>query len=498
MTVIIILFIGILCYTSVLLHSFVNENNELFLNETASGQADVFYSKLNTQMKLLENIQKNFSEVDFNDYNVLKETICKTDGLGEFKTISIADADGVCLCNNNTMSGNISKNSYFQRAMKGETVISDGLVKGSDGEESLILYVPVWQDEKVCGVLAGTFDRLVLDSLLDVEIFSGEGYSFIVNTDGTIIGAGSNVNSILDCDNLFDFMKNKGLTSNEVYAKFLSNIKNGQSGSVDYSIEGSTRHAVYKPIGIYNWYVVTIITDKVISGQNKDIGVVIAVLLAGLVCLFTFATILIIYAFKKEQKYLSNESDLKEDINRLNAVIADTNYVENDEELDLLTRIKNKNSFILDVQNFYDRTNGKKLAAFFIMDMVDFSKINETMGHAGGDTILSKVAAKLLRVFNEEDLIGRVGGDEFAVLMIVDDNFTVEQLRKLAKKKAEHICNSIQDISYAKDNNIVFLKVNIGIAISPDDGLNYVKVYSNADTALEYVRENNKGSYKFF
>lgn len=49
MSVIIILFIGILCYTSVLLHSFVSDNSQLFLDETASSQASVFHSKLNDQ-----------------------------------------------------------------------------------------------------------------------------------------------------------------------------------------------------------------------------------------------------------------------------------------------------------------------------------------------------------------------------------------------------------------------------------------------------------------
>jgi len=498
MTIIIILFIGILCYTSISLHSFVKGNNQLFLDETASSQANIFHSKLEDQMQLLENVQKNFSGVDFDDYNALKETICKTDGLGEFKTISIADRDGVCLCNNNTMAGNISKDEYFRRAMQGETVISDGLVTDSDGEEILVLYVPVWQNDNVCGVLLGTFNRTMLDSLLDMEIFAGEGYTFIVNIDGTVIGAGSNSNVLLDCNNLFDFLKNKGLTNSEVFTNLSLNIRNGESGNVDYSVDGHTRHAVYKPIGVYNWYVVTIITDKVIASQNKHIGVVITVLLFGLVFLFALGSALVIYAVKKEQKFLSKEMNLQEDINRLSGVIADNSYVEKNEELDLLTRIKNKNSFIIDVQNFYERGSGKKLAAFFIMDLADFSHINETIGHTGGDTILSRVATKLLRMFNEEDLIGRVGGDEFAVLMIVDDSFTVEQLRQLAKRKAEHICSAMQDITYEKDNNVGFLTVSVGVAISPDDGLNYVKLYGNADTALEYVRENNKGSYKIF
>lgn len=489
-----VLIVTVLCYSRIMLKNFVIDNNEDFLEETSSYQAKIFYSKIKDQLMLLQKLQERFEDVDFNDYNLLKKTICDINNIGEFNTISIVDENGTALCNNNTMLGNISKDNYFQKAMVGETVISDGLISDGIGGKSLSLYVPVMKDNKVCGVLLGTLDEKVLDTIFDIEIFGGKGYSYIINSDGKVIVASGRENSISEGDNVLDFLQNKAESGNESISKFARNIKIGEKGDLEYEVGNNSLYAAYQPVGIYNWYVVSVITHDIISYQTKRLEIIFYSLFLILFILIVAAFVLILFIKKGQRLTQLNNKEADQQGN----IIQNNLIVENSKELDLLTHVYNNRSFGLIVQKIFDSSKSSVKAAFFIMSLTGFGEINRTIGHTGGDALLVKAANKLQRIFNDTDYIGRLGGDIFAVFMPVDESVTQKQLRELAKRKAEHLCSSFQNITYKSENESGNLSVSIGITISPDDGGNYVKMYTNADKALEYVKQNNKGSYKLF
>jgi PAS domain S-box/diguanylate cyclase (GGDEF) domain len=129
--------------------------------------------------------------------------------------------------------------------------------------------------------------------------------------------------------------------------------------------------------------------------------------------------------------------------------------------------------------------------AFFVLDIDYFKKVNDTYGHITGDLLLKEIAVILTKLFRESDLIGRLGGDEFAVLMK-----NVASMEAVTKKATE-ICHEVKNLSldFIKDNNVT---VSMGIALTPEDGLDFDTLYQNADFALYEAKNNGRNAFLFY
>lgn len=129
--------------------------------------------------------------------------------------------------------------------------------------------------------------------------------------------------------------------------------------------------------------------------------------------------------------------------------------------------------------------------AFFIFDIDYFKPINDNFGHAFGDMVLSQVAKKIQMLFRSEDIIGRIGGDEFVFFMknIAGTDFVAS--------KANEICNAVHD-QYKQNGKTFNLSSSIGVAMYPENGVNYKDLYTNADTALYVSKANGKNKFTLY
>jgi diguanylate cyclase (GGDEF)-like protein/PAS domain S-box-containing protein len=159
---------------------------------------------------------------------------------------------------------------------------------------------------------------------------------------------------------------------------------------------------------------------------------------------------------------------------------------------DTLTNLLNKNYFVLESKKYLENHdfNSAKGALVFI-DLDDFKRVNDTLGHNSGDQLL-KVFAEVLKVgFRENDLIARYGGDEFLVLMPeIEDKFKIEEICK-------NVSNMLQQCIKIKDKDIN-VTASMGIAVIPDDGTDIDVLIKNADTAMYKAKELGKSRYFFF
>lgn len=129
--------------------------------------------------------------------------------------------------------------------------------------------------------------------------------------------------------------------------------------------------------------------------------------------------------------------------------------------------------------------------ALFMIDMDNFKHINDTYGHIAGDVTLRMFADTLRACTGEEDVLCRIGGDEFVVF------FVNENKKMVLAKKAEGILGMLQlKLKELQYDDVT--SVSIGIATYPQDGNNFISLYKNADKALYYVKRNGKNSYHFF
>ncbi len=134
--------------------------------------------------------------------------------------------------------------------------------------------------------------------------------------------------------------------------------------------------------------------------------------------------------------------------------------------------------------------SGDERGALCIVDADNFKQINDSLGHAMGDTVIKNLATGLARIFRSDDIVGRVGGDEFIVYIK-----NISKLRPLLLKM-----DTVQDFfrqTFEDGDAKVSISCSVGIALYPKDGNSYEELYRHADKAL-YRSKMKKGTYSFY
>ncbi|MEF9915994.1 MAG: sensor domain-containing diguanylate cyclase [Lachnospiraceae bacterium] len=129
--------------------------------------------------------------------------------------------------------------------------------------------------------------------------------------------------------------------------------------------------------------------------------------------------------------------------------------------------------------------------AFFIVDIDNFKEVNDTRGHRMGDHVIIELSAELKAQFREYDIVGRIGGDEFAVLMKHVDSMAALQ------NKMERLCNKINNKDFGQGESI-HITCSIGVALFPKDGVTYSALFEKADQALYYAKGHGKNSFYIY
>jgi diguanylate cyclase (GGDEF)-like protein/PAS domain S-box-containing protein len=132
-----------------------------------------------------------------------------------------------------------------------------------------------------------------------------------------------------------------------------------------------------------------------------------------------------------------------------------------------------------------------RACAVLLLDLDRFKHVNDTMGHPAGDALLKQVAQRLERAVGQAGQVGRLGGDEFEV--IVPGQITRTQLGQLANE----IIHTLSQ-PYAIDTQRVVIGASVGIALSPDDGVISEELIRNADLALYAAKDLGRGRFHFY
>ena len=148
---------------------------------------------------------------------------------------------------------------------------------------------------------------------------------------------------------------------------------------------------------------------------------------------------------------------------------------------DVLTGIYNKAG-----ERLIDRMVKEKGQGLFLMlDLNDFKSINDTMGHVAGDAILTELGRVLKGTCRENDIVARIGGDEF--VMFLPGVFD----RQTGKRKIGEIQESLRTVRISTWG-IRGIKASIGAALCPEDGMDYGTLYKAADEAMYQAKEQSK------
>ena len=127
----------------------------------------------------------------------------------------------------------------------------------------------------------------------------------------------------------------------------------------------------------------------------------------------------------------------------------------------------------------------------FLLDLDRFKHVNDTLGHPAGDALLKQVSQRLERAVGNDGRVGRLGGDEFKV--IIAGRTERERLAQLAQQ----IIHSLSQ-PYLIEGQRVVIGASIGIAVAPDDGLTSESIIRNSDLALYAAKDGGRGRYHFY
>jgi len=136
------------------------------------------------------------------------------------------------------------------------------------------------------------------------------------------------------------------------------------------------------------------------------------------------------------------------------------------------------------------RRDRSKLAVMFL-DLDRFKLINDTLGHDAGDDLLKEAATRMKSVLRESDVVARMGGDEFIILL--RNTGEESELRRVALKLLKEVRKS-----YRLAGEEMRISVSIGASVYPRDGEDEQTLMKHADTAMYFAKEQGRNNYKFY
>ena len=163
------------------------------------------------------------------------------------------------------------------------------------------------------------------------------------------------------------------------------------------------------------------------------------------------------------------------------------NRADKSSNCDTLTGLSNRAGFLPELERALE---ARKEAALIMVDLDHFKKVNDTLGHPVGDTLLRKVSERLASALRKTDRVARLGGDEFAVLQ--SDAEQPHGSEMLAKRLVELVGRP-----YVIDGHMIDIGASVGVALSSaaEDVTGLMK---QADIALYRAKHAGRGQYCFF
>mgnify|MGYP000921593371 CR=1 FL=1 len=156
---------------------------------------------------------------------------------------------------------------------------------------------------------------------------------------------------------------------------------------------------------------------------------------------------------------------------------------------DYLTGLPNRILFTENLNNAMIHAGiQKKMLAIMFMDLDGFKMINDTMGHAAGDSLLAAVSKRLLMILGDDVSIARIGGDEFVVL--IENINSVDEVNEAAEKILKGFSEH-----FIIDGEDFFVTASIGVSIYPSDGMDGEVLIKNADIAMYMAKEKGRNQY---
>ena len=367
---------------------------------------------------------------------------------------------------------NLSGKDYFKEAQSSEgTYISDIF---EDSTKYLIYIVsPILDNSSFSGYVVLGMSTKCFESLPLTSKFNGRAQYMLVTSAGLVAGTTGD-NLLGKGENLIN-NSNLILGGDMTEVKMARNLENGRSGVADCTVKDENRYLVYKSTKFNGWYVCILVTDSYVRGQVDRYGNIMKSLVTRITVSMTLFFIIIIA------------------INVIGRVVyrRQSAALKDKAETDLLTGLLNKISTEKYIQDYLEGEGKDKQSMFFLLDIDNFKKINDTMGHAFGDEVLATLGEKISTEFRATDIFGRIGGDEFVVFL---KDIKTDEIRDREASRVAEFFKNFKAGEYVKYS----ATASIGAAMYPKDGTSFESLYKAADQAVYQAKKHGKNQLAFY
>ncbi|WP_445506035.1 putative bifunctional diguanylate cyclase/phosphodiesterase [Niallia sp. 03190] len=218
--------------------------------------------------------------------------------------------------------------------------------------------------------------------------------------------------------------------------------------------------------------------------------------LLGLFISILFLILRQIFTLIENEKLVADLHHLNENLEikvkeRTDKLVVTVNNMEYLAYHDVVTGLPNRRYMEKRLSQAINNTNARdKKLAFMLLDMDRFKHINDSLGHSYGDLLLKEVGERLVKCLTQHEVVCRIGGDEFALLI---ENANMQDIERIAL----NILTSLRDTYNIKGVEL-HITPSIGISIFPDHGRDLDTLLMKADTAMYKVKENGKNHYMIY
>lgn len=372
------------------------EQNISYLHDIASQEKALINQQIMGDWETLTGISICFEKMELTDTDILIPYIKEINDKNDFIRMGFIGEDGKTVLvdiNGNTYTDlDFSQYEFFQNALAGENSISDTF-KDPFSDDFINYYgVPVVNDNEIIGVLCAVNTTDVLRNITDASMFEDGGYSNIIKSNGEFVVRSLHKFS----DPKSSKVNDMGQFTSEAQITIQNDLNAQKEGELEYTYKNEKICAVYLPIEINNWFIISVVPKSVLNqGLDSIIGVILIIASA-----FIIFSVLVYRISKMSRK---NKERL-----------------ENLAYIDPVTNYSSYAKFLLDSQNFITQ-KPKENYAFWYCDVKKFKYFNDLFGYGAGDQVLKYLADLIHDTLQKDELFCRANADNFIGLKFYDE-----------------------------------------------------------------------------
>ncbi len=367
---------------------------------------------------------------------------------------------------------NVIEMGYGSKLLAGRILYT--IDAGFDEKPYAYFVVPVPANEEATEYIAAFIEpSYIEENFKEAPSYSS---SFFVLTDyehKSVYIAGKPGNLFLAEGSLWDNLRKFAKSQNDWNA-FEKAYDSGEKNILEAYQAKITRNVTYTPVENTEWNLIIGYDSAYLKSEvkgfalpGKTFAIEIVIVLVAVLLTYTIVAIRVRNRSDTSSKELTGKA-----------------------ETDLLTGVLNKLATESKIKE-YISANPDGQGTLILIDVDNFKKINDKMGHAFGDEVLRNLGLRLKTLYRATDIVGRIGGDEFVVFLkdISDMEIVEREARKL-----EIFFRDFEVGEYTKYS----VNASLGATIYPVDGRSFEELYKNADDALYYVKQNGKNKLVFY